>query len=114
MVGSVVLDIIAQPHADGDDFEPGTSNIGCIRQVLGGVGKNIAESFSRVQAGVGSPALLVSAVSRAESGEAMLAAMGQQHLGQQGVLRLEGNSVSSKIVFLYRGVERDHTHPPTW
>jgi hypothetical protein len=81
VVGGLVLDVVAEPPASrarggGDSknrvvFVPGTSNIGEIRQSLGGVAKNVAEAATK--ASPTTPAALISVVGNDVAGESLIA-----------------------------------------
>lgn len=96
VIGGAVLDLVASPPSDGPDFVVGTSNpTDSVASGVGGVGKNVALSFS--QATSGPPALLVSAVGSDVEADAIMNGCAAQGLDTCGLGRVDGGSSGTYI-----------------
>ena len=86
-----MLDLVASPPSDGPDFVAGTSNpTDSVASGVGGVGKNVALSYS--QAAAGPPALLVSAIGSDVEADAITNGCAAQGLDTCGLGRVDGGS----------------------
>ena len=89
VIGGCVLDIQAAPSTSAD-VRPGGSVPGSVKQLPGGVGRNIAEAATKLLAGSGREALLISVVGRDAAGDSLLASCSQLGCVEAGTLAPAG------------------------
>ena len=93
VIGASGIDIKARPKTS---LEMGQSNVGVVRQNMGGVARNIAENLARLEV----PTILLSAVGQDSSGEFLMTTTAQAGVDTSRVLRLPETNTGSYVAIL--------------
>lgn len=90
VIGAAGIDIKAQAH---ESLQMGQSNLGAVRQSVGGVARNIAENLARLEV----PTILLTAVGRDNAGDFLIAHTAEAGVDTSRVLRLPDVNTGSYV-----------------
>lgn len=93
VIGAAGIDIKARPH---EPLRMKRSNVGVVRNSVGGVARNIAENLARLEV----PTILLSAVGQDQPGDRLLAHTEQAGVDTRHVLRLPDTNTGSYVAVL--------------
>eukprot|EP00798_Chlamydomonas_sp_ICE-L_P002996 gene2996-13010_t len=103
VVGGTVLDIQAAPSKE--DVQSGTTVPGHVRQIPGGVARNIAEGLSRLLPNTQPPPFFISCVGDDAAGTLLMSELRKLRLETEGVVVAEGATTACVAVVLDRAGE---------